>query len=332
VRPSVILIIDGFTRAIMGLNFSFNHTTDDALVALRHALSLDEAIGPFRGAADVLRFDNGAEFLSRGFTDALTMLGIYAWEAHPYTPTQKAKVERLNRTLGDEFWADLPYAVKTPRTANHKVPYGPDVDPPDIQRLAEELREYVRRYNTERPHSALGGQTPAQAWQADPTPLRACSDSELRLLLKRRAVRKIQKEGIHFQSDVFWADELNGLVSEEVEIAYWGLGWREIDVYRDRAFLCTARPKSELSASERVRFLQKRKEDKKRSATERRKASRRQRLRYITEGLGDGSGYRRRDVTGKPREQRRPAAPEKKPPNPLLGLDEHRTEPRDTDA
>ena len=147
VRPSLIVFIDGATRGIMGYALSFSHTADDALAALQHGVSLDPDIGPFRGVPDVVRFDNGLEFLSIAFTDALRLLGSQPWAADPYTPYQKGKVERLNRTLAEEFCAWLPFSTKSPRSANPKVHYGPNVEPLDMNRLAPALREFVRVYN-----------------------------------------------------------------------------------------------------------------------------------------------------------------------------------------
>ena len=155
----------------------------------------------------------------------------------------------------------------------------------------------------------------------------------MRWLLKRRAVRKVGKDGIHFESDVFVAPELNGLAGEAVQVAYRAHDLREVDVYRDGDFLCTAQPRETLTAEDRVAFLAARKEDRKRATSERRKASRRQRVRYIAAGLADPPAPARRHGTmGKPRAQRKLTTPTKRPPHKLLGLDKYNDEEDKPDA
>lgn len=333
VQPGVILFVDGRTRAIMGYTLSLTHTTDDVLAALRHAILPDPDIGPFHGVPKIMRFDNGLEFLASGFTDALRTVGTHPWAADPYTPYHKGKVERLNRTISEEFCATLPGASATPRTANPKRFYGPNAKPLDMRTLAPLLRIWVARYNTERPHSSLDGGTPKETWESDPTPLQTCSEAELRWLRKRRQLRHIGKDGIHFQSLIFTAPELQGLVGEEVEVAYETSDLREIDVYREGEFLCMARPRETLSADERLAFLAARKEAGRRSSNARRKASNRQRLKYAAAGLTTPVVLGgKRDIHGKPRPQRKLTAPTGGRVSDLLGLDKYLKEGESGDA
>jgi transposase InsO family protein len=52
--------------------------------------------------------DRGRVFLSRAFKDACLRLGVDLQLARPYTPTDKAHVERVFRTIREKFVMDLP--------------------------------------------------------------------------------------------------------------------------------------------------------------------------------------------------------------------------------
>jgi transposase InsO family protein len=78
---------------------------------------------------------------SHGFQAALTELGAVHLVTQPYRPQTNGKVERFHRTMVEEW------AYVRPYTSN-------------AQRLAA-LPRWVDAYNRRRPHTALGGRTPA---------------------------------------------------------------------------------------------------------------------------------------------------------------------------
>ncbi len=148
-----------------------------------------------------------------------------------------------------------------------------------LARLVEEFDRWVRDYNTVRPHSALGGQTPLQRWSADATPLRLVADADLRWLLLAGERRIIHKDGIHFNGLIFVAPELNGRVGQEVEVRHTPHDDRQIEVFDHDRWLATARPQNALSAEERDRVLARRRADAAEQAGRQRKASRKARTR-----------------------------------------------------
>lgn len=85
--------------------------------------------------------DNGACYRSRLFNAALGT-GVKHRFTRPYRPQTNGKVERFNRTLAQE-WA---YA----RTYNSEAA------------RAETYDAWLHHYNHHRPHTGIGGQTPAQ--------------------------------------------------------------------------------------------------------------------------------------------------------------------------
>ena len=92
---------------------------------------------PFR--LRCIQTDNGPEF-GLALTELLTRLGIRHVRTRPRTPRLNGKVERVHRTMQEEFWNAVEEA------------------PP--HRWKPWLADYLRFYNRRRMHSALGYQTP----------------------------------------------------------------------------------------------------------------------------------------------------------------------------
>lgn len=85
--------------------------------------------------------DNAKNYsLSKVFKSALAELGAVHVLIRPHCPWQNGKVERLNRTLQIEWAYRRPYRSNAQRR--------------------RALPTWLRRYNNERPHSALGGRPP----------------------------------------------------------------------------------------------------------------------------------------------------------------------------
>jgi transposase InsO family protein len=86
--------------------------------------------------------DNGSPFVSRAWRDACDALGAAPRRTRPYRPQTNGKVERWFQSALRECLYARPLASERDR--------------------ALALRRFVRYYNTERPHLALRGRTPAQ--------------------------------------------------------------------------------------------------------------------------------------------------------------------------
>ena len=92
--------------------------------------------------------DNGSEFRSSAFGDALRDVGAVQTRIHPGRPTSNGSVERVQRTILEECWR--------PSFARSLVP--------KIGGLERDLETYLAFYNTERAHTGryTQGRTP---WQ-----------------------------------------------------------------------------------------------------------------------------------------------------------------------
>lgn len=90
--------------------------------------------------------DNGSEFL-KNFHNYCLVRKIPHYFIYPNTPKMNAHIERFNRTLEEEFimWN------------KHLM-----VDRNNMEKVNEKLQEYVRYYNTVRPHTSLGFVAPEE--------------------------------------------------------------------------------------------------------------------------------------------------------------------------
>ncbi len=104
------------------------------------------------GLPEVIRSDNGTPFASTGTTGLTALsawwikLGIRHERIDPGHPQQNGRHERFHRTLLEAM------------------------QPPCADRAAQERRflAFARDYNEERPHEALGQQTPASVYRPSP--------------------------------------------------------------------------------------------------------------------------------------------------------------------
>lgn len=278
-RPWITLIVDGFSRAIMGWAISDYPSTASVLAALGDAIRVDPDRGPFGGVPATLRPDRALEFAAQVLRQACGILGIHLAPAPPYQPQLKGKVERLNRTLIDQLLRELPRFSGGPRDDAGRLQ---DRSAPvlTLAALIAAVDAWVRWYNAERPHTELEGQTPQERWLEDATPLRLVPPAELRWTLLDGKARTVTTSGIGFHGLHFIAPELNGLVGTRVEIRFRPHDDSLIEVFRDGQHLCTAKPQGTLTAAERAAFQAHRRADAEEQARRRRRAERRSRERF----------------------------------------------------
>ena len=91
-------------------------------------------------AVERVMTDNGSAYRSRDFNALLSSERISHVYTRPYSPWQNGKVERMNRTLAQEWQYGRAWDSEAGR--------------------AEALPAFIERYNWERPHSACGGLPP----------------------------------------------------------------------------------------------------------------------------------------------------------------------------
>jgi len=145
-QPAEILNqIDDHSRLLLGSDAYVRAKAPDVVASFHKACEL-------HGIPHSLLSDNGAVFTGasrRGkvlLETELERLGVLFKNSRPYHPQTCGKVERLHQTLKR-------YLAKQPPAAT-------------LPELQAQLDTFAHYYNDIRPHRALGGQTPLQAYSA----------------------------------------------------------------------------------------------------------------------------------------------------------------------
>ena len=144
-HAEILNMLDDHSRLFIASRAQPTTKASDVVAVFRAAVAL-------HGAPASLLCDNGAVFTAtrRGgkvlLQRELERLGIAAKNSRPYHPQTCGKVERLHQTL-KRYLANQGAA-------------------PTLAELQGQLDAFVHYYNTRRPHRALGGRTPLQAYSA----------------------------------------------------------------------------------------------------------------------------------------------------------------------
>ena len=144
----LVAVLDWFSRKVLAWRLSITLETGPCVEALSEALAR-------HGTPEIMNTDQGSQFTSLAFLQALqtakiaiSMDGKGAWRDNVF-------VERLWRTIKyEEVYLRAYRSVSEARRG---------------------LRRYLAFYNRQRPHSALGGQTPDQAYFNQPKPTQAAA-------------------------------------------------------------------------------------------------------------------------------------------------------------
>lgn len=134
-RVYVIALIDDASRFITGVDVFFNDNFVNLLSVIKSAVSK-------YGVPKVFNFDNGSAYKNKQMELLAARIGTTISYCRPYTPTQKAKIERWFRTLKDQWMASLDMR-----------------DFHTLEELRGSLLMYVRQYN-QAVHSSLKDKSP----------------------------------------------------------------------------------------------------------------------------------------------------------------------------
>lgn len=150
-RIYIMALIDDASRFIVGADVFFNDNFVNLMSVMKSAVSK-------YGKPKVFNFDNGAAYRNRQMELLAARIGSVISYCHPYTPTQKAKIERWFRTMKDQWMAALDMR-----------------DFHSLDELRGSLMAYVLHYN-QTIHSSLNGRTPQERFFAEPELIRRLSD------------------------------------------------------------------------------------------------------------------------------------------------------------
>ena len=154
-------ILDGFSRTIVHWDIRESMTEREVEVIFQQARE------KFPNATPRIISDNGPQFIARDFKEFIRLSGMTHVRTSPYYPQSNGKLERYHKTIKGDC-----IRVKTPLSLE------------DARRC---VADFVRRYNTERLHSAIGYITPLDKLEGRAEAIQA---ERQRKLIAAREARK----------------------------------------------------------------------------------------------------------------------------------------------
>lgn len=131
-------VVDDFNRQAL-------HIEIDTSITSMRLVRIFERLRTDHGLPQVLRTDNGPEFLGEAFTHWAKNVGMAIQYIQPGKPNQNAYIERFNRTYREELLDQHLFL--------------------SLANVREATYWWMIEYNEERPHDALGDLTPMEARQ-----------------------------------------------------------------------------------------------------------------------------------------------------------------------
>ena len=153
-RVYVIALIDDASRFITGAGLFFNDTFVNLMSVMKSAVAK-------YGRPSVFNFDNGSAYKNKQMELLAGRIGSTISYCRPYTPTQKAKIERWFRTLKDQWMASLDMR-----------------DFSSLDELRGSLNAYIRTYN-QSPHSSLKGKSPEERFFMEPELIKRLPEDQI---------------------------------------------------------------------------------------------------------------------------------------------------------
>jgi putative transposase len=129
-------VVDDFNREAM-------HIEVDTSITSERLIRVFQLLRARHGLPQVLRTDNGPEFLGEAFTQWAKHAGMAIQYIQPGKPNQNAYIERFNRTFREELLDQHLFAK--------------------LDDVREAAYWWMIEYNEERPHDALDDLTPLEA-------------------------------------------------------------------------------------------------------------------------------------------------------------------------
>jgi len=192
-RYWILATIDVFSRRVVTSFHKENNATSVTNGVFRNALAT-------MGIPEVVKIDNGSEYVNSHFQTACNSLEIDVHLCRPGNPMEKGNIERFFGTMTQDFERGLPGYVGS-NVIDRKA-FGTILPTLTPVQFAEMLEQYTTYYNERRVHSSIGC-TPMEKWAEGVqkgAEIRTIKDPHILDLLLLEAVkgrtRKVGAEGI----------------------------------------------------------------------------------------------------------------------------------------
>ena len=199
------VIIDDATRLVTACRVYEKQDTWNVLDSFRHAIER-------YGLPDRVFTDNGSQYISRHMTQVCAKLGVKKLTARPRAASAKGKVEALNKYL-DRFVEEV--RLKYPQSAAEVEHY---------------LDIWLYELYQTKPHSALDGKTPEQAFKEDDRPLRWAGKEQLDFAFVFTEKRLVDKTGCLSFGSIPW-EAGQDLIGMNVDVAFRPDNPGELEVF-----------------------------------------------------------------------------------------------------
>ncbi len=170
-RFYVIALIDDASRFVLGADVFFNDNFVNLMSVIKSAVCK-------YGIPKVFNFDNGRSYKNKQMELLAARIGSAINYCHPYTPIQKAKIERWFRTLKDQWMASLDMR-----------------DFSSLDELRGSLHAYVNAYN-QRTHSSLNGMSPQERFFSEPGLIKRLSDEQIERSFLLEIERRVSADSV----------------------------------------------------------------------------------------------------------------------------------------
>lgn len=167
----IIALIDDASRFIAGIDVFFNDNFVNLMSVMKSAVAK-------YGRPGMFNFDNGSSFKNKQMELPAARIGSVVHYDQPYTPTQKAKIERWFRTMKDQWLSSLDIR-----------------DFHSLDELRGSLLAYVRNYN-QTVHSSLKGLSPQDRFFSEPGRIRRLSDEEIENSFLLELERRVSSDSV----------------------------------------------------------------------------------------------------------------------------------------
>lgn len=167
----IIALIDDASRFIVGIDIFFNDNFVNLMSVMKSAIAK-------YGRPQMFNFDNGSSYKNKQMELLAARIGSVVHYDQPYTPTQKAKIERWFRTMKDQWMAILDIR-----------------DYNSLEELRGNLFAYVASYN-QAVHSSLHGKSPQDRFFLEPERIRRLSEQDIENSFLLEIERRVSSDSV----------------------------------------------------------------------------------------------------------------------------------------
>jgi transposase InsO family protein len=215
-RTYLMAIIDDATRMVVHAEFYHNQRQPILEDAFRKALAKF-------GVPESVYVDNGKIFVSKWFRIACGQLGIAHVAAKPYSPQSKGKVERFNGIV-NEFLEELTLEPAA-----------------SLAELNRKFRVWLEEGYVHKPHDALAGKTPFEAYRENPKKVRFTSSLECNSVFMWEDTRMVTKTGeVKLKGAAY--DAGGDLSGKKVDLRFDPFNLSVVEIWHNGIFVRRAHP------------------------------------------------------------------------------------------